>query len=197
VSHRSKRHGDERGTLQYDLVFLAAESRLLFAEDFIWESHRPSRRLQSLPKGCGKYCFQFAKSLRAVLPEQCLRRPMDAKDRERRKKLAHNYVRVHEPPAGSQAVQAGPDMVRPSRCSTSSPSSVRTRLNTQHIPLGAAFFIQLMTRLVSWSSTRSAAPARPQSRPSSWAVAAVTELDGKYAACCPTLRAGADLTPGV
>ena len=66
----------------------------------------------------GGRCFiQFAKTPKWQLyPENCLSPARwDARDRERRKLLPHNYERVNEPSGqGRKRVQAGPDMVRPS-----------------------------------------------------------------------------------
>jgi hypothetical protein len=68
-------------------------------------------------KDAVEYCFQFAKTADwQFYPEHCLTPARwDAKDRERRKRLAHNFVRVNEPSGqGRKRVQAGPDWVRPS-----------------------------------------------------------------------------------
>lgn len=118
LNYRSKRHGDERGTLQYELVFWLREQGFLFCEDFVWgKPSPPPGRFNRFLKDAVEYCFQFAKTADwQFFPEHCLSPARwDAKDRERRKKLAHNYVRVNEPSGqGRKRVQAGPDMVRPS-----------------------------------------------------------------------------------
>lgn len=77
----------------------------------------PPGRFNRYLKDAVEYCFQFAKTPKwQFYPEHCLTPARwDAKDRERRKKLPHNYVRVNEPSGqGRKRVQAGPDMVRPS-----------------------------------------------------------------------------------
>lgn len=118
LNYRSKRHGDERGTLQYELIFWLREQGFLFCEDFVWgKPSPPPGRFNRFLKDAVEYCFQFAKSKDwQFYPEHCLSPARwDAKDRERRKKLAHNYTRVNEPSGqGRKRVQAGPDMVRPS-----------------------------------------------------------------------------------
>ena len=118
LNYRSKRHGNERGTLQYEIVFWLRQQGFLFCEDFVWgKPSPPPGRFNRFLKDAVEYCFQFAKTPSwAFHPEHCLTPARwDAKDRERRKKLAHNYVRVNEPSGqGRKRVQAGPDMVRPS-----------------------------------------------------------------------------------
>lgn len=118
LNYRSKRHGDERGTLQFELVFWLREQGFLFCEDFIWgKPSPPPGRFRRYLKDAVEYCFQFAKTPDwQFFPEHCLSPARwDAKDRERRKRLAHNYVRVNEPSGqGRKRVQAGPDFVRPS-----------------------------------------------------------------------------------
>lgn len=118
LNYRSKRHGDERGTLQYELIFWLREQGFLFCEDFVWgKPSPPPGRFNRFLKDGVEYCFQFAKTPQwQFFPENCLSPARwDAKDRERRKKLAHNYVRVNEPSGhGRKRVQAGPDWVRPS-----------------------------------------------------------------------------------
>lgn len=118
LNYRSKRYGCERGTLQYELVFWLREQGFLFAEDFIWgKPSPPPGRFNRFLKDAIEYCFHFTKTPRwQFFPENCLRPARwDAKDRERRKKLPHNYVRVNAPSGhGRKRVQAGPDMVRPS-----------------------------------------------------------------------------------
>jgi DNA modification methylase len=118
LNYRSKRHGNERGTLQYELVFWLREQGFLFCEDFVWgKPSPPPGRFNRFLKDAVEYCFQFAKTPEwKFYPENCLRPARwDAKDRARRKRLAHNYVRVNEPSGqGRKRVQAGPDLVRPS-----------------------------------------------------------------------------------
>src|SRR5215213_4014453 len=93
LNYRSKRHGDERGTLQYELVFWLREQGYLFCEDFVWgKPSPPPGRFNRFLKDAVEYCFQFAKSPRwQFFPEHCLAPARwDVKDRERRKRLAHN-----------------------------------------------------------------------------------------------------------
>lgn len=152
LNYRSKRHGDERGTLQYELVFRLREQGFLFCEDFIWgKPSPPPGRFNRFLKDAVEYCFQFAKTPKwQFFPEHSLTPARwDAKDRERRKKLAHNYVRVNEPSGqGRKRVQAGPDMVRPSTLLrlepdfTPNPTGHPARFPLQ-LP---TFFIKLMTR---------------------------------------------------
>jgi hypothetical protein len=100
LNYRSKRQGDERGTLQYELVFWLREQGFLFCEDFVWgKPSPPPGRFNRFLKDAVEYCFQFAKTPDwQFFPEQCLSPARwDAKDRERRKKLAHNFVRANEP----------------------------------------------------------------------------------------------------
>ncbi len=118
LNYRSKRHGHERGTLQYELVFRLREQGYFFCEDFVWgKPSPPPGRFKRFLKDAVEYCFQFAKTPHwQFFPEHCLSPARwDAKDRERRKRLPQNYVRVNEPSGqGRKRVQAGPDMVRPS-----------------------------------------------------------------------------------
>jgi site-specific DNA-methyltransferase (adenine-specific) len=118
LNYRSKRQGNERGLLQYELIFWLREQGYLFCEDFVWgKPSPPPGRFNRYLKDAVEYCFQFAKTPDwQFFPEHCLSEARwDAKDRERRKKLPHNYVRVNEPSGqGRKRVQAGPDMVRPS-----------------------------------------------------------------------------------
>lgn len=114
LNYRSKRHGDERGTIQYELVFWLREQGFLFCEDFVWgKPSPPPWRFNRFLKDAVEYCFQFAKTPKwQFFPEQCLKPARwDAKDRARRKRLAHNFVRVNEPSGqGRKRVQAGPDL---------------------------------------------------------------------------------------
>jgi site-specific DNA-methyltransferase (adenine-specific)/site-specific DNA-methyltransferase (cytosine-N4-specific) len=151
LNYRSKRHGDERGTLQYELVFWLRAQGFLFGEDFVWgKPSPPPGRFNRFLKDAVEYCFQFAKSPRwQFFPEHCLAPARwDATDRERRRRLAHNYVRVNEPSGqGRKRVQAGPDMVRPSTLLSFEPEF---RPNpTRHparFPIDLpSFFIRVMT----------------------------------------------------
>lgn len=151
LNYRSKRHGDERGTLQYELVFWLRKQGFLFAEDFVWgKPSPPPGRFNRFLKDAVEYCFQFTKSRKwQFFPEQCLTPARwDARDRERRKKLAHNYVRVNEPSGqGRKRVQAGPDMVRPSTLLHFEPEfGPNPTEHPARFPIDLPrFFIQLMT----------------------------------------------------
>jgi site-specific DNA-methyltransferase (adenine-specific) len=119
LNYRSKRTADgERGTLQYELVFLLRDQGFRFAEDFIWgKPSPPPGRFNRYLKDAVEYCFQFTKTDSwQFFPEHCLTPARwDRKDVERRKKLAHNFVRADTPSGqGRKRVQAGPDLVRPS-----------------------------------------------------------------------------------
>lgn len=152
LNYRSKRHGDERGVLQYELVFWLRDQGFLFCEDFVWgKPSPPPGRFNRFLKDAVEYCFQFAKSANwQFFPEQCLTPARwDAKDRERRKKLAHNYVRVNEPSGqGRKRVQAGPDMVRPSTLLYLEPEfSPNPVAHPARFPLTIpSFFIRLLTQ---------------------------------------------------
>mgnify|MGYP000364079026 CR=1 FL=1 len=136
LNYRSKRHGDERGTLQYELVFWLRAQGFLFCDDFVWgKPSPPPGRFNRFLKDAVEYCFHFAKTPDwQFFPEHCLAPARwDAKDRERRKRLAHNFVRVNSPSGqGRSRVQAGPDMVRPSTLlsfeAEFGPNAVRQRL---------------------------------------------------------------------
>ncbi|MGH2731853.1 MAG: DNA methyltransferase, partial [Actinomycetota bacterium] len=100
LNYRSKRHQGERGTLQYELVLWLRELGFKFCEDFVWgKPSPPPGRWQRHLKDAVEYCFHFAKTSKwQFFPEQCLAPARwDRVDLERRKKLAHNYVRVNEP----------------------------------------------------------------------------------------------------
>jgi DNA modification methylase len=152
LNYRSKRHGDERGTLQYELVFWLRKQGFLFCEDFIWaKPSPPPGRFNRFLKDAVEYCFQFAKTPSwQFFPEQCLSPARwDAKDRERRKKLPHNYVRVNEPSGqGRKRVQAGPDWVRPSTLLSLEPEfSPNPSGHPARFPLTIpSFFIRLLTQ---------------------------------------------------
>jgi DNA modification methylase len=152
LNYRSKRHGDERGTLQYELVFWLREQGFIFAEDFVWgKPSPPPGRFKRFVKDAVEYCFQFTKSPNwQFFPEQCLEPARwDAKDRERRKRLAHNYLRVDEPSGqGRKRVQAGPDLVRPSTLLHFEPEfSPNPTLHPARFPLPLpTFFIKLLTK---------------------------------------------------
>jgi hypothetical protein len=73
----------------------------------------------------------------------------DVKDRERRKKLAHNYVRANAPSGqGRKRVQAGPDMVRPSTLLHLEPEfSPNPSKHPARFPIERpSFFIKLLTK---------------------------------------------------
>lgn len=152
LNYRSKRHGKERGTLQYELVFLLREQGFLFAEDFVWgKPSPPPGRFNHFLKDAVEYCFQFAKTDDwQFFPEQCLTPARwDRKDVERRKKLAHNYERANAPSGqGRKRVQAGPDMVRPSTLLSFEPEFLPNP--TKHparFPIDLpTFFINLLTK---------------------------------------------------
>jgi site-specific DNA-methyltransferase (adenine-specific) len=152
LNYRSKRSGDERGTLQYELVFWLRRQGFLFAEDFVWgKPSPPPGRFNRFLKDAVEYCFQFSKSPSwQFFPEQCLRPARwDARDRERRRRLAHNYVRVDEPSGqGRKRVQAGPDLVRPSTLLHLEPEfGPNPTEHPARFPVELPrFFIQLMTR---------------------------------------------------
>ena len=152
LNYRSKRHAHERGTLQYELVFWLRRQGFLFCEDFVWaKPSPPPGRFNRFLKDAVEYCFHFAKTPAwQFFPEQCLTPARwDAKDRARRKRLAHNYVRVDAPSGqGRKRVQAGPDLVRPSTCLMLEPEfSPNPTRHPARFPLALpAFFIKLMTR---------------------------------------------------
>ena len=151
LNYRSRRHGSERGVLQYELVFWLREQGFLFAEDFVWgKPSPPPGRFNRYLKDAVEYCFQFAKSQQwQFFPEQCLvPARWDAADRARRRKLPHNYQRVSEPSGhGRRRVQAGPDLVRPSTLLLHEPEFAPNP--TGHpcrFPVDLpAFFIKLLT----------------------------------------------------
>jgi site-specific DNA-methyltransferase (adenine-specific) len=192
LNYRSKRQGDERGTLQYELVFWLREQGFLFCEDFVWgKPSPPPGRFNRFLKDAVEYCFQFAKTAKwAFYPEHALSAARwDAKDRARRKKLAHNYVRVNEPSGqGRKRVQAGPDMVRPSTLLHFEPEfAPNPAAHPARFPLELpTFFIKLLTKpgdLVfdpfGGTGTTALAAERLSRR---WLVA---EIDPRYAAIVP------------
>lgn len=152
LNYRSKRYGAERGTLQYEMVFWLRAQGFLFAEDFVWgKPSPPPGRFNRFLKDAVEYCYHFAKTDSwQFFPENCLTPARwDKKDRERRKRLAHNFERVNEPSGhGRKRVQAGPDMVRPSTLISlepefgRNPSSHPARFPVE-LPL---FFINLLTK---------------------------------------------------
>jgi len=151
LNYRSKRHGDERGTLQYELVFWLRDQGFKFAEDFVWgKPSPPPGRFNRFLKDAVEYCFHFAKTSHwQFFPEQTLRPARwDAKDRERRRRLPQNYVRVNEPSGqGRIRVQAGPDMVRPSTLlSFEAEFGPNPTLHPARFPVQLPeFFIRLLT----------------------------------------------------
>ena len=152
LNYRSKRHGSERGTLQYELVFWLREQGFLFAEDFVWgKPSPPPGRFNRFLKDAVEYCFQFTVSPDwAFYPEHCLRPARwDAADRMRRRALAHNYERVQEPSGhGRRRVQAGPDLVRPSTLLSFEPEfGPNPTGHPSRFPIELPdFFIRLLTR---------------------------------------------------
>jgi site-specific DNA-methyltransferase (adenine-specific) len=188
LNYRSKRNGDERGTIQYELVFWLREQGFLFCEDFVWgKPSPPPGRFHRFLKDGVEYCFQFAKSPQwQFFPEHCLSPARwDAKDRERRKRLAHNYVRVNEPSGqGRKRVQAGPDMVRPSTLLRLEPEfGPNPTLHPARFPVSLpSFFIPLLTQpgqlvVDPFGGTATTAVAA-EKHGRRWIV---TEIDGRYA----------------
>lgn len=192
LNYRSKRHGDERGTLQYELVFWLKEQGYLFCEDFVWgKPSPPPGRFRRFLKDGVEYCFQFAKTPRwQFFPEHCLTPARwDARDRARRKRLSHNYVRVNEPSGqGRKRVQAGPDMVRPSTFIRLEPEfSKNPTLHPARFPLALpTFFIKLLTKpgqrvLDPFGGTGTTAVAA-ENLGRAWIVA---EIDASYVSVLP------------
>lgn len=192
LNYRSKRHGDERGTIQYELVFWLREQGFLFCEDFVWgKPSPPPGRFSRFLKDAVEYCFQFAKTKKwAFYPEHALSPARwDAKDRERRKKFAHNYLRVNEPSGqGRKRVQAGPDMVRPSTLLHFEPEfSPNPVAHPARFPLPLpTFFIKLLTKpgdivFDPFGGTGTTALAA-EKLGRKWLV---TEIDPKYASIVP------------
>lgn len=152
LNYRSRRDGAERGTLQYELIFWLREQGWLFAEDHIWiKPSPPPGRYKRALKDAVEYCFRFAKSdLYELFPEQCLAPARwDVRDRERRKKLAHNHERVDAPSGhGRNRVQAGRDWVAPSNAIVTEPefSPNPSKHPARFPPALPEFFIKLCTR---------------------------------------------------
>jgi DNA modification methylase len=193
LNYRSKRRGDERGVLQYEMIFWLRRQGFLFCEDFVWgKPSPPPGRFNRFLKDAVEYCFQFAKTPRwQFFPEHCLAPARwDAKDRERRKKLAHNYVRANAPSGqGRKRVQAGPDLVRPSTLLHLEPEfSPNPSRHPARFPLELpTFFIKLLTKpgqLVvdpfGGTGTTALAAEKLERR---WLV---TEIDPNYAAVVPS-----------
>jgi site-specific DNA-methyltransferase (adenine-specific) len=198
LNYRSKRQGSERGTLQYEIVFWLREQGFLFCEDFIWgKPSPPPGRFNKFLKDAVEYCFQFSKTQDwQFFPEQCLSPARwDAKDRERRKKLAHNYVRANAPSGqGRKRVQAGPDLVRPSTLLHLEPEfSPNPVKHPARFPVMIpTFFINLLTRpgqivVDPFGGTGTTALAA-ELLGRRWFL---TEIDPSYAAVLPSrLKAG-------
>ncbi len=193
LNYRSKRHMDERGLLQYELIFWLRDQGFLFCEDFVWgKPSPPPGRFRRYLKDAIEYCFHFAKGPDwQFFPENCLRPARwDAKDRERRRKLAHNYQRVNAPSGqGRRRVQAGPDMVRPSTLLLMEPEfSPNPSRHPARFPLSLPnFFINLLTRpnqmvVDPFGGTGTTALAAEKLN-RCWLV---TEIDAKYAAMIPS-----------
>lgn len=197
LNYRSKRRGDERGVLQYEMIFWLRRQGFLFCEDFIWgKPSPPPGRFNRFLKDAVEYCFQFAKTPRwQFYPEHCLAPARwDVKDRERRKKLAHNYVRANAPSGqGRKRVQAGPDMVRPSTLLHLEPEfSPNPSRHPARFPIELpTFFIKLLTKpgqLVvdpfGGTGTTALAAEKLERR---WLV---SEIDPHYATVVPSRFAG-------
>jgi site-specific DNA-methyltransferase (adenine-specific) len=192
LNYRSRRQGAERGTLQYELVFRLRDMGFLFCEDFVWgKPSPPPGRFNRFLKDAVEYCFQFAKTPSwQFFPGNCLAPARwDAKDRERRKKLPQNYVRVNEPSGqGRKRVQAGPDLVRPSTLlllePEFGPNPVR---HPARFPLGIPdFFVKLLTEpgqivIDPFGGTGTTAVAA-ETLGRHWLVC---EIDPKYASILP------------
>lgn len=198
LNYRSKRHGDERGTLQYELIFWLRDQGFVFCEDFVWgKPSPPPGRFNRFLKDGVEYCFQFAKTSKwQFFPEHCLTPARwDAKDRARRRKLAHNYERVNEPSGqGRKRVQAGPDMVRPSTLvSLEADFSPNPTLHPARFPIGLpTFFIKLLTKpgqtvMDPFGGTCTTAVAA-ELLGRRWIV---TEIDKRYSAVLPDRIAAA------
>ena len=192
LNYRSKRHGDERGTLQYELIFWLRERGFLFCEDFVWgKPSPPPGRFNRFLKDAVEYCFQFAKTPNwQFFPENCLSPARwDAKDRERRRRLAHNFERVNAPSGqGRKRVQAGPDLVRPSTLLYFEPE-----FGPNPVRHPARFPLQLPTFFINLLSQPGQLVVDPFGGTGTTALAAeqlgrrwlVTEIDPEYAKVLP------------
>ena len=193
LNYRSKRHGNERGTLQYEIVFWLRDQGFLFCEDFIWgKPSPPPGRFNRYLKDAVEYCFQFAKTPDwQFFPEQCLSPARwDATDRERRKKLAHNYIRANAPSGqGRKRVQAGPDLVRPSTLLHLEPE-----FSPNPVKHPARFPVMIPTFFINLLTKRDQIVVDPFGGTGTTALAAellgrrwlVTEIDPSYAAVLPS-----------
>lgn len=152
LNFRSRRQGAERSVLQYELVMWLRDQGWLFAEDHVWvKPSPPPGRYRQAVKDQLEYCFRFAKSDKYELfPEQLLQPARwDARDRERRRKLAHNFERVNAPGGqGRKRVQAGPDWVAPGNALITEPEFSRnpSRHPARFPPAIPEYFIKLCTR---------------------------------------------------
>lgn len=152
LNFRSRKIGAERSTLQYELVSWLCGQHFLFVEDHVWaKPSPPPGRFKQATKDAIEYCFRFAKSEAFELyPEQCLMPARwDAKDRERRKRHAHNYERADAPGGqGRKRVQAGPDWVAPSNLLVAEPefSPNPSKHPARFPPAVPEYFIKLCTR---------------------------------------------------
>lgn len=192
LNYRSKRHGNERGTLQYELIFWLRDRGFLFCEDFVWgKPSPPPGRFNRFLKDAVEYCFQFAKTPQwQFFPEHCLAPARwDARDRERRKRLAHNFERVNAPSGqGRKRVQAGPDWVRPSTLLHFEPE-----FGPNPVGHPARFPLQLPTFFIKLLSKPGQLVVDPFGGTGTTALAAeqlerrwlVTEIDPEYAAIVP------------
>ena len=192
LNYRSKRHGNERGTLQYELIFWLREKGFLFCEDFVWgKPSPPPGRFNRFLKDAVEYCFQFAKTPQwQFFPEHCLSAARwDPKDRERRKRLAHNFERVNAPSGqGRKRVQAGPDWVRPSTLLSFEPE-----FGPNPVRHPARFPLQLPTFFIKLLAKPEQLILDPFGGTGTTALAAeklgrrwlVTEIDPKYASIVP------------
>jgi DNA modification methylase len=152
LNFRSRRQGSTRSVLQYELVFWLQEQGWLFAEDHVWvKPSPPPGRFKQATKDAIEYCFRFAKTTEYELHlDQCLAPARwDAKDRARRKKLAHNFERVNAPGGqGRKRVQAGPDWVAPTNALVVEPefSPNPTKHPARFPPAIPEYFIKLCSK---------------------------------------------------
>ncbi len=153
LNYRSRRRDSERGILQYELVFWLRSQGFLFCEDFVWgKPSPPPGRFNRFLKDAVEYCFQFAKSSEwQFFPEQCLSPARwDAKDRERRKRLAHNYERVKLPAKGGSVSRLGPIWCAHLHFFTWNRTSARIR---HGIPPGFLCFYQCFIKIANRTRT--------------------------------------------